>query len=307
MIFKHGNIKLQRGKKKYLNYINFDKEDYILSNLDNSANGRTKGFNSNVFNIKNVNTGIDYVIKFCKYDISNITVYSEKRIQRFSREIEALEASKNNGLNRVVNIVFYGSKSIGNYKFNFYVMEKASYDLTYFLDSFDVSIQERFTLCLEILSGINELHKLGIYHRDIKPDNILYTSNGWKIGDLGLVDFRDTDFVIDEEGERIGPIGWLSPEAANKFLCEGNQKSNPYNHDCDLNDFSDIFQLGKLFWYIFQGNIPIGQIEKKDFVAIDDDGLFKLLKGMLSYNKTKRYGIDTLEKEFNKKSKQYAL
>tara|TARA_B100000678_G_scaffold204187_1_gene171979 strand:+ start:13083 stop:14006 length:924 start_codon:yes stop_codon:yes gene_type:complete len=305
--YKNGNIKLSKGKQVLRNYLNYDNEDYVLSNLENSIDGRTKGGNSNVFKITNANTQADYVIKVCKYDLNRITPFSEKRISRFSREIEALEASQKNGFNRIISIVFNGDISIGNRKFSYYVMEEASYDLTYFLNNFEISIQEKFSLCIEILAGLSELHSIGVYHRDIKPDNILYTPNGWKIGDLGLIDYRDSDFIIEEEGEKIGPIGWLSPEAANKFLCEGEGKINPYNHDCDLNYLSDVFQLGKLFWYIFQGNIPIGQIEESDFVAVKDKELFELLIKMLSYKKSKRFKIKTLEREFNKKSKEYAL
>ena len=161
-------------------------------------------------------------------------------------------------------------------------------------------------MCLEVLEGIQQLHSLDIYHRDIKPDNILHTSNGWKIGDLGLVDFRDSDFEIKELGEKIGPIGWLSPEAANKFLCEGEKKSNPNNHDCILNYNSDIFQLGKLFWYIFQGNIPIGQIDEDDFIVKDKE-LFDLLFNMLSHTKSKRSELNTLQAEFTNKSKEYVI
>lgn len=307
MKYKNNNIRLSRGKQAFKNYLNYDNEDYVLSHLENSIDGRTKGGNSNVFKITNANTKIEYVIKICKYNLRHITPFSEKRILRFNREIEALEASRQNGFNRIIDIEFSGNISIGDNKFSYYVMEEADYDLTYFLNNFEISVQEKFSLCLEILAGLNELHSIGVYHRDIKSDNILYTPNGWKIGDLGLVDYRDSDFIIEEEGERIGPIGWLSPEAANKFLCEGEGKNNPYNHDCDLNYFSDVFQLGKLFWYIFQGNIPIGQLEESDFVAVKDKELYELLVKMLSYKKSNRFKIKTLEKEFNKKSKEYAL
>lgn len=298
---------MSTGRKARRNYLSYNEEDYVLSNLESSIDGKTKGGNSNVFNITNVNSETEFVIKICKFDLNQITKFSEKRITRFSREIEALEASRDNGLSRIINIEFSGNISLGDHLFNYYVMEKASYDLTQFLDENDISIQERFTLCLEILAGLNELHKIGVYHRDIKPDNILYTSQGWKIGDLGLVDYRDSDFIIDEEGERIGPIGWLSPEASNKFLCEGPGKSNPYSHNCELDYLSDVFQLGKLFWYIFQGNIPIGQLEVSDFVAIEDEELFRLLLKMLSHKKSERFSINALQKEFDKKSKEYAI
>ncbi len=304
MKFYRGNIILHPKKLGFLNTIKYDNVDYIIKPLDVSFK-KSKGGNSNVFILEDPNNDLEFVIKFSKFDIININEYTEKRILRFSREIEALDICKNNGKNRIIEILFDGEVKIDGKKFKYYVMEKAESDLTQFLNHNILSIQQKLSLCLEVLEGIKQLHNLDMYHRDIKPDNVLKTSNGWKIGDLGLIDFRDSDFEIDEKGEKIGPIGWLSPEAANKFLCEGTNRLNPFNHDIELNYNSDIFQLGKLFWYIFQGNIPIGQLEKQDFI-IEDSELFAILFKMLSYSKNKRYNLLDLEKEFTLKSKRYA-
>ena len=306
MKFKNNNIKLHTKRKGYLNTLRYDNVDYLLTNLSEKFNGKSKGGNSNVFNLKDPNTDENYAIKFSKFDLKNVKPWSEKRILRFLREIEALNISKSEDLKRIIEIKFDDTITIGNHQFNYYVMEKADYDLTEYLNKNELSVQQRLTLCLEVLEGIRELHSIGVYHRDIKPDNILHTASGWKIGDLGLVDNRNTDFEIEEYGERIGPIGWLSPEATSKFLCEGKNKINRNNHDCTLDDYSDIFQLGKLFWYIFQGNIPIGQIDENDFIVKDKE-LFDLLFAMLSYSKLGRYNLDTLHSEFTDISKEYAI
>src|SRR5690606_23742422 len=108
---------------------------------------------------------------------------------------------------------------------------------TNYLDKNDISEQQRLLLCVQILNGIKELHSKDIYHRDIKPDNILFVNKTWKIGDLGLVNYRNSDFEIKELGERIGPIGWLSPEAANKYLNEGKGKHNKHRFDCNIDEF----------------------------------------------------------------------
>lgn len=302
MKFIRNNIILHPKRQWYLNTLRNDNIDYILSHLPNSYNGRSKGGNSNVFTI--TNDLEQNVIKFSKYDLLKMTEQTEKRILRFSREVEALNACKNNGKNRIIEIKFDGEIEIDGRSFSYYVMEKAHYDLATFLNKEELSFQQRLSLCLEILEGIKQLHSLRIYHRDIKPDNILYTDSGWKIGDLGLVDSRDSDFEIDEIGEKIGPIGWLSPEAANKFLCEGSNRTNRNNHDVILNYDSDVFQLGKLFWYILQGNIPIGQIQKEDFI-LDDSVLFNILRKTLAHSKSNRYSLEDLQKQFADHSVKY--
>ncbi|RAL26709.1 hypothetical protein DL897_01265 [Thermoflavimicrobium daqui] len=50
------------------------------------------------------------------------------------------------------------------------------------------TVSEAIEIMLDILKGLGEVHRHGIVHRDIKPQNILYDSrSGWKIADFGLL------------------------------------------------------------------------------------------------------------------------
>jgi serine/threonine protein kinase len=182
-------------------------------------------------------------------------------------------------------------------------MEKGQTDLTTYIARNALSDQQKLFLCIDILDGIKQLHSINIYHRDIKPDNIYVVNNTWKVGDLGLSDNRNTDFPINEIGNKIGPYGWLSPEAMNKFLCERN---NRHKHDCDLTMESDVFQLGKLFWFIFQGNVPIGQISREDFL-VNSDELYEIFFSMIAYAKNRRISISEIEQSFNSISKAFDI
>ena len=142
---------------------------------------------------------------------------------------------------------------------------------------------EKMDLCLQLAEGLNDLNRLGYYHRDIKPDNIfIFQGSRWKIGDLGLVTHRELDY--DRQNELIGPKGWLSPEAMNKYLAEGRGNKDI---DCVIDNQSDIFQLGKVFWYILQGNAPIGCIKRADFHD-SDESIYVLIRTMLNYSKKRR-------------------
>ncbi|GMI61759.1 hypothetical protein ScalyP_jg6219 [Parmales sp. scaly parma] len=43
-----------------------------------------------------------------------------------------------------------------------------------FFDTFKLSISERLGLCWQIVVGVTHLHTLGVWHRDIKPGNVLF-------------------------------------------------------------------------------------------------------------------------------------
>jgi len=299
-----GNIHLSDEAMR--NFLQFEKTDYRVESISGKFQ-KTKGGNSSVFRLVSQDDN-ELVVKVSRYDVSSVTAVAknEKRIERFKREVEALKVAKQEGFKNVVEYFFDGEWRIGRKRFSYYVMEKADTDLTTYLDENEVSNQQRFLLCIGILKGIRELHSAGIYHRDIKPDNILRAAGEWKIGDLGLVDFRDTDFDINEVGERIGPRDWLSPEAFNKCLTENRSRKLPYQYDCKIEAKSDVYQLGKLFWFIFQGNLPEGQLLRKDF-RLADAALYDIIYKMLRHSKDKRYSLKDIEDGFKTRYSHYGI
>ena len=285
------------------NIISIDNTDYCFTYL-NEDGGRNKGGNSiilRLYNIQNIDTeNVEYdlpdlIIKILKFPKASKEEFQYPSEKRFIKEIDALRDCKSKKFQNIINIYHSGDCTIQNTynlrskAYMYYTMEYAKYDLrSYIEENFNtISFEEKLDLCLSLAHGINELQSLGYYHRDIKPDNIFMTEDGtWKIGDLGLVDDRNSDFHIDKKGEFIGPRGWISPEAMNKFLCE--EHSFPFDHNCTINHQSDIFQLGKVFWYIFQHNAPIGCFRQSDF-KIKNNFVYPVIRTMLNYSKERRY------------------
>ena len=56
----------------------------------------------------------------------------------------------------------------------------------------EVSLRRYFELAFGVVSGLRVLHRKGMVHKDIKPDNIFIDRN-WqaKIGDYGVMYHRD--------------------------------------------------------------------------------------------------------------------
>jgi len=206
----------------------------------------------------------------------------------FFSEIKALKHCSKNKTNNVVDISYDGyltfEQNHREYAYPFYIMEYADTDLKEYMEDHrtEMSYEEKVNLCAQLAKGLYELNSLGYYHRDLKPDNIFMFADDWKIGDLGMVATRDKD-NYDGKKTIIGPKGWLSPEPMNKYL---THNSNP-KIDCSIDHQSDIFQLGKIFWYIMQGNVPIGVIHNADYLK-GKKAMFAITIHMITYNKQKR-------------------
>lgn len=298
------------------NYININHIDYFIDWLDPSHPGN-KGGHSFVFRLFDGQEFIsrDESVPAKVIKISNISDYFDSdsnsiikndRNKRFYREIEALEeCNKKNKMN-IISVDFYAhlkvkhstkQGKISDSYFPFYMMDYAvDGDLKNFIENNpDLDLSDKLEICYQLACGLQELNDLGYYHRDLKPDNIfIFNQQQWKIGDLGLIAYREEDW--DKKNELIGPKGWLSPEAMNKYLCEGNQRK----YDCKIDHQSDIFQLGKVFWYVLQGNAPIGCINRRDFLE-ENEKLYVLVRTMLNYSKEKRIkNISTVVEELKR-------
>lgn len=282
-----------------LNQIQIDSTDYFFTYLD--ASGKNKGGNSiilKLYEAQNINADDpvyeepDLILKIHKYKKQR---FPDKSQKRFEREVQALYKCKEKKFENVILIEHSGDCKIYNCEtkeydtYLYYTMEFAPYDLKSFMEKNhkNLTVEKKINLCIELAKGLKELMVLKLYHRDIKPDNIFMNSLGnWKIGDLGLVDDRNSNFQLDKIAEPIGPRGWMSPESMNKYLTE--KKGYFFNFPCEIDHQSDIFQLGKVYWYIFQHNAPIGCIKEKDFL-LKVGRVYPIIKTMLNHSKRKRY------------------
>jgi serine/threonine protein kinase len=294
MILKSGSPDISPNEPSE-NIILFEGKRYLIDYLYGDA--PLAGGNGVVFKINNEN-GDEYAIKICKFPQETAQDHKNylKR-SRFIREIRAFETTSQAEHENIVGFVGQGEVRIKNKTYDYYVMEKCDYSLGKYLElQPDLTIQQRVLLFDKILDGISYLHGYDLYHRDIKNDNVLILDSEPKICDLGLSAYRvrDIEIELEEKGEMIGPTGWFSPEATNKFLVENT--GNKYKLDCVIGPKSDVFQLGKLFWYIIQGNLPLGQIAQSDLIASDSKKLYEAMRKCLVHSYKRRLSLDGLKK-----------
>ena len=112
-----------------------------------------------------------------------------------------------------------------------------------------------------ILFSIAKLHKAGVVHADIKPDNILLKKTNDGYYTAKIVDF-DAGFLVGNTPTDVqGDFIYLSPEVYLKMNEE----------DVELTEKIDIFALGILFHQYWTGELPtFGSDYRYAFEAVLD-------------------------------------
>ncbi len=104
-----------------------------------------------------------------------------------------------------------------------------------------VPVSHALALAIQIANGLKAAHAKNIVHRDIKPQNVMLTSNGGvKIMDFGLAKLKSAA-SITKTGTSLGTLSYMSPEQA---------QGVPADHR------SDIWSLGVVLYEMLTGELP---------------------------------------------------
>lgn len=113
----------------------------------------------------------------------------------------------------------------------------------------------------QILEGINYVHRLGISHRDLKPDNILIMQDDpilIKITDFGLAKLSDNVTFMKTF---CGTLAYVAPE-----IISGKQEREDRNNYSSL---VDIWSLGCLVYVLLTSHLPFnGKTQAQMFAKI---------------------------------------
>ena len=105
--------------------------------------------------------------------------------------------------------------------------------------------------CIEVVGyvcqALKDVHKVGIVHRDVSPDNIFLCTNNR----IKLIDFGASRFGSEEEQQRtvILKPGFAPPEQYEKVNIQG--------------PWTDIYALGATFYYMVMGEKPEESTNRK--------------------------------------------
>jgi serine/threonine protein kinase len=130
--------------------------------------------------------------------------------------------------------------------------------MEYLQDNLKEKIKKRGMDPLEALHVVKQIadalfyaHELGIIHRDIKPDNIMFRKDGTAvILDFGIAKAIDSETKLTKTGMSIGTPLYMSPEQCNAKKLDGR---------------SDIYSLGVVLHEMLTGKPPY---DAKDTIGI---------------------------------------
>ena len=105
----------------------------------------------------------------------------------------------------------------------------------------DWEIGKAVDVAIQIAEGLSKAHQKGIVHRDVKSDNIMFTSEDLvKIMDFGLAKLKGVT-GLTKTGTTLGTIQYMSPEQAQGM---------------DVDQRSDIFSFGVVLYEMITGQLP---------------------------------------------------
>lgn len=162
---------------------------------------------------------------------------SNRGLKRFVEEARALAKIKN--LSGVVNVR------------DFFSANGTAYIVMEFLDGVSlkkylqrkggkISVEEVLTIMRPVMDSLTQVHKIGLIHRDISPDNILIT----KYNEVKLIDFGAAKYS-NPDGKSLSVV-----------LKQGFAPPEQYDSHGEQGPWTDVYALGVTIYYAITGVLP---------------------------------------------------
>ena len=185
---------------------------------------------SDVYRAKDHILGREVAIKILKPEFSEDGTF----VAKFRTEAQSAAGLEHPN---IVNIYDVGSEN-GMY---FIVMEYVEGITlkTYIEKKGQLNFKEAISIAIQVGRGIEAAHQKGIIHRDIKPQNIIISTEGKvKVTDFGIARAASSNTI---HADVMGSVHYSSPEQARNGFVDGK---------------SDIYSLGIVMYEMVTGRVP---------------------------------------------------
>lgn len=190
------------------------------------------GGTSIVYKAKRLADNREVAIKVIRDELENI-----RELERhFRLEAEALNKMSHRNVRRILGV---GQWNDSLYMVTEYIDGKTLKEI---VAEGPVSIKSAVDYALQIAAGIEHAHRKNIIHRDIKPQNIIVSTDGTvKIVDFGIARMTSQTTRTMAGKDVVGSVHYLSPEQARGGHVDAR---------------SDIYSFGILLYEMFTGKVP---------------------------------------------------
>lgn len=165
-----------------------------------------------------------------------------QKLKRFQNEIQFCLRP---GSKHIVHVLDFGRTEDGSL---FYVMPYYSGTLRSLIKK-GIDRAAALPLYAQLLDGVEAAHLLGVFHRDVKPENFLHDSsaNTIVLADFGIARFEEDELLTTVDTgphERLANFAYAAPEQ--RLVGK------------TVDQRADIYALGLILNEIFTGQIPQG-------------------------------------------------
>ena len=160
---------------------------------------------------------------------------------RFRREAQSAASLHNPG---IVAVYDTGEEMVGGFLTPYIVMELVEGRTLRDVVAMDgrMPAAEAVRITSAVCAALDEAHRAGIVHRDVKPGNVMLTPDGGvKVMDFGIARATSTSVTLTQTATVVGTALYLSPEQARGEHVDAR---------------SDVYSTGCLLYELLAGTPP---------------------------------------------------
>ena len=224
-----------------------------------------------VYEARRIEDGLDVALKL----MSPALVADEESRERFLRESRVVES-----LDHPHILPTYESGSAGDL---LYIAMKRiqGTDLAHLIRDHAMPTDRAVRFLAQAAAGLDAAHEAGLVHRDVKPQNMLVSSEDspdrehlW-LSDFGLTKESASDASLTSTGRLMGTVHYVSPEVLQGDAVDG--RADVYSLGCVLYEcltgrvvFERNNDLAEMWAHVQEAPVPPSRLRPDLPAAIDD-------------------------------------
>jgi len=205
---------------------------------------------------------------------------SASRLRRFKNEIHFCARNTHR------NIIQVQGSGVATDGATFYVMELYPGTLRHLISK-GITPEAVLPYFGQILDGVEAAHIQNVWHRDVKPENILFSGSLLVVADFGIAHFEDEELLTAVEtknDERLANFLYSAPEQRVR--------------GAKIDSKADVYALGLILNEMFTAAVPQGTLFRKvSETTANYPYLDSLIEVMLCQNPAQRPSIAEVKRE----------